>query len=45
MLDQVIATSCSVGFDLPTLPANAKFELRIELDGSVFEDTITPIVL
>jgi hypothetical protein len=45
VLDRIIATTCNATFDLPTLKVDAKFDLRIEVDGVTFEDALTPIAL
>jgi hypothetical protein len=45
LLDGVIGSSCSARFALPTLSADAKFDLHIELDSDSFSQTLTPIRL
>jgi hypothetical protein len=45
LLDGVIETSCSARFTLPTLEANASFDLDIELGDASFKTSLAPIRL
>jgi hypothetical protein len=45
LLDGVIGTACSARFALPTLSASTSFELEIELEGQLFNESIVPIRL
>lgn len=42
LLDGIVGTTCSVGFQVPTLTAEATFELRIEAEGQVFTELMSP---
>ena len=45
LLDGVIETACTVGFDVPSLSATGSFDLDIELGDDSFKTSLVPIRL
>jgi hypothetical protein len=44
LLDGIIGTTCSVSFVAPALPTEASFDLRVEVAGGTFSESLTPIL-